>query len=132
MPSNNLLLTEFYQLDIEGLPVEVTVDSLTVFILGREDSVLYNNSKAVENFSIPMSDSLSFIQVVIKINDAVDTLSINYNPYSVFRSTECGVINRYNIVDTLYTKNRIKKITIANRNIDENEAVNLKMLLDLS
>ncbi len=132
MPANNLLLTEFYEYDLDGLEVEVAVDSFSMIIVGREDSILYNNSKEVKSFTIPLSDSLDFLKVVLKINDGVDTMYLNYLPYSVFRSTECGVINRYEIVDDSTTENKITKRSNVNKIIDETEAVNLKMFVDLN
>lgn len=131
LPANNFLYADFYYSESDTVDVATTVDSLSLYIIGREDSVLYDNEKDLGSVSIPLSDDLTEITVVIKINDAVDTLYIKYNPYSVFRSTECGVINRYEIADPEFTDNRIIKITNDNNTVDETEAVNFLMYLDL-
>ena len=132
LPASNLLLIDFYTQENDSTKIELSVDSISMFIIGREDSVLYDNAKGVKSISIPLSDSLNFMTVVIKINDAIDTIYLGYRPYSVFRSTECGVINRYETWLPEFTKNRIEKIELKNKDIDENEAVNLFMFLDLS
>lgn len=132
MPANNLLQIDFYKIESDTTKIETTVDSLTMIIVGREDSILYDNSKAVTSISIPLSDSLNFLKIILKINDAVDTLYLDYRPYSVFRSTECGVINRYEFLKMDITKNRIIGFSKENENIDENEAVNLFMYVDLN
>lgn len=133
LPANNILYADFYDyLESDTVDVATTVDSLSLYIIGREDSVLYDNQKGLGSVSIPLSDDLTAMTVVIKINDAVDTLYINYRPYSVFRSTECGVINRYETWLPEFTKNRINEIKLKNKTIDENEAVNLFMYVDLN
>lgn len=131
LPASNLLLTEFYQFDYDGAEIEATVDSVSMYIFGREDSLIYDNSKGLKSISIPLSDSLNYLKVVLKINDGVDTLYIDYRSYSVFRSTECGVINRYEILDVHGSGNKIDEIRYNNIDIDENEAVNLFMFVDL-
>lgn len=136
LSANNLLFADFYTIVIDPVEsdtsiVKVDVDTLYMEIVGREDSILYNNLN-VSGISIPLADTLDFLKIVIEINHVVDTLYLDYKPYSVFRSTECGVINRYEITDLRFTNNKIKSIYLENNTIDESEAVNLYMVVDLA
>lgn len=131
MPANNLLQSDFYKVESDFSISPINIDSLTMFIEGREDTLLYDNSKKVGSISIPLSDELSSLKVIIKINDGIDTIYLNYRSYSVFRSTECGIINRYEILDYHYTENKILNIYLQNEDIDETKAVNFIMRVDI-
>lgn len=132
LSANNLLIADFYTVDSDTTILENEVDTLSMYIVGRKDSMLYDNNLSVGSISIPMADTLAKMKIVITINHIVDTLYLDYKPYSVFRSTECGVINRYEILDLRFTNNKIKEIYLNNKSIDESEAVNLYMLVDIA
>jgi len=132
LSANNLLMADFYTLESDTSIIPNKVDTLSMYIVGREDSILYDNNLNVESISIPMADTLAKMKIVITINHIVDTMYLDYKPYSVFRSTECGVINRYEIQDLRFTTNKIQAIYLENTIIDESEAVNLYMLVDLA
>ncbi len=131
LPSNNILSVEIYEITSDTTVAISSIDSLTLYIVGREDSILYNNSKKVETIEIPLSDSAVFLKIVAQINAATDTIYLNYTPFSVFRSTECGVVNRYQINEVMSTTNNLKAIYLQNKEINENEAINLSFFVDL-
>jgi len=116
--------TGFYTENDEGEKVKYEMDSLSVFIMGRKDT-LYYKAKGLEEFLIPLSDSATQLTIVVNLNDGQDTIWLDYRPYSVFRSTECGVINRYEIQEKNFTDNKIKRLVINNNTIDESEEINL-------
>lgn len=125
-------MIELYQADTDSSYSAVSVDSITVFFKDRADSLIYDNVKDVSTIDIPLSDTTGFLNIVIKINDAYDELLLEYRPYFVFRSTECGVINRYEIIDKPdHSTDRIDSLTIYNEDIDESELVNLYMFVNL-
>ena len=130
LSANNLLITEVYAIETDTTIIAANIDSLTLFIVGKEDSVLYDDVRNINAFDIPLSDLHEELKIVARINDGVDTIYLKYRPYSVFRSTECGVINRYEIQEMSYTTNKIRALYIENYNIDENEAVNVFLLVD--
>jgi len=125
LSANNLFKTEIYTVNNQGDVVLYKMDSLSMTIIGREDSVLYQNAKSLSEFYIPLSDTSSSITAIISLNTETDTLTINYRPYAVFRSTECGVINRYEILGTENTQNAIWGLYIDNDQVNESEETNL-------
>ena len=127
-PANNLVITDLYSVDSHGELVITKIDSLTMFIVGREDSLVYDNVKNSSQFSIPLADTLSHLKVVLKLNDAVDTVWLDYRSFPVFRSTECGVINRYEIKEIDSTKNKIWGLYIDNNQVDETKQINLLLV----
>ncbi|NOR86976.1 MAG: hypothetical protein GQ527_05155 [Bacteroidales bacterium] len=128
LSANNLLKTETYIVNDEGELVITAMDSMSLFILGREDTMLYNNVKDKSTFSIPLSDTAEQIIAVLNINEGTDTIWINYKPYPVFRSTECGVINRYEIFELNYTQNKVWGMAILDNQVDEREETNILLV----
>jgi len=129
--SNNNLSVSFYKAEPDSTYSEITVDSLTVYYEGYEDSLIYSNNTAVNSMLLPLSDTAKLLTVVMHINDETDKMRIFYKPFFVFRSTECGVINRYRIDAVQSTGNRIDSIWRVNNEVNESEEVNLYMFVDL-
>ena len=123
LPANNLLKTEIYIVNAEGEIVKLKVNDLSLHIIGREDS-LYAHAKKIGEFYIPMADSATELNMVLNLNGAVDTIWLQYKPFEGFRSTNCGVINRYEIINVDYTHNNIRQIITINKLIDESENTN--------
>ncbi len=131
IPANNLLKIGLYEITSDSTAIATTFDSLTLYFEGREDSLIYDNAKSVESIDIPLSDTTENLKIIIKINDGYDEINLKYKPYYVFRSTDCGVIYRYEIVYVTYSDDKIVLIDEENKDIDENEAVNLNLFVDL-
>lgn len=126
MSANNLLKTELYSVDDNQDIVVTKIDSLNLFInTNGNDSILYYKTKKISEFYIPLSDSASQFKIILQLNQFSDTILIDYKPYSVFRSTECGVINRYEIQNIQNTQNKIWGIFLNNSQVDETEATNI-------
>ena len=123
--ANNILDAQLLSLDQTSTLVPTKIDSVTMFFIGEENDTVYNNSKNVSNIHIPLADTTGFLKVVLKLNDGIDTLWIDYRPYEVFRSTECGVINRYEINEIRYTKNKVWNLYLDNNQVNESEEVNI-------
>ena len=124
LSANNLLKTDIYTLNENSEIVKYNIDSLTLYIIGREDTILYDNVKNIGSFNIPMADTLQQLQLLLTLNDIQDTIWLEYRPFEVFRSTNCGVINRYEINNVSYTKNGIWQIYMNNNQIDESKNTN--------
>ena len=123
LPASNLLKTEIYTLTDVGDTIKYKINSFSLHVIGRKDSI-YANAKEIDEFYIPMADSTTDLNVVINMNGGMDTLWLHYKPFEVFRSTSCGVINRYEIRNSTYTKNSIWQIFTINNLIDENKNTN--------
>lgn len=126
--ANNILDAQLLSLDQASTLVPTKIDSVTMFFVGDENDTVYNNSKNISNIHIPLADTTDFLKVVLKLNDGIDTLWIDYRPYEVFRSTECGVINRYEINEIRYTKNKVWALYLDNNQVDESEEVNILLI----
>lgn len=129
--SNHNLIVNFYKIDTDTTYSEISVDSLTVYYEGYEDSLVYNNNTALSTMELPLSDTSQMLTVVMHINEGTDIMRIFYEPFFVFRSTECGVINRYRIDSIQSTGNKIEALWIENNEVNESEEVNLYMFVDL-
>jgi len=131
--SNDKLRIELYNIQSDTIWKPITLDSLTLYFLGHEDSLVYDRKTGVKVIEIPLSDTADRLTIVMKINDGIDIMRLDYRAYFVFRSTECGVINRYEISrDSLRcTGNKVEKLYLENNIVDESEAVNLLMAVDV-
>lgn len=129
--SNNNLIIEFYKIETDTTYSAVTVDSLTVYYQGFEDSLVYDRAKGLSSMELPLSDTSEVLNVILEINDGTDFMRIFYTPFFVFRSTECGVINRYQIDSIYCTGNQIDALWRENSEVNESEAVNLFMFVDV-
>lgn len=127
LPANNTLTAEIYNITDTTELALYKVDSLSLFISGREDT-LYKNVKSINSFSIPMADTAKELILVIHLNDGHDTIWIDYTPYKEFRSTECGIINKYLINSVNSSHDKIEVISVNNNQIDESEEINLLLL----
>ncbi|OYT16521.1 MAG: hypothetical protein B7C24_07385 [Bacteroidetes bacterium 4572_77] len=124
-PANNLLISKLYTLDNTSELVEASIDSLTIYYVGYADSLVYDNQKSVGEINLPLSDTATFLQVVVKMNEFTDTISIDYKAIEVFRSVECGVINRYTINNIEHTKNKLWELYLYNNQVDESKEANI-------
>jgi len=124
--ANNLLSTELYTVNDHSEIVAYKIDSISLFTIAYQDTMYYN-AKKLDKFSIPLADTATQLTLILKLNGDQDTIWLNYRPYSVFRSTTCGVINRYEIQNLSFTNNSIWEIYIKNNIIDENKEINFLM-----
>lgn len=129
--SNNNLIIDLYKFETDTTFSVVTLDSLTVYFEGYEDSLVYDKAAGISSMNLPLSDTSTYLSIIMKINDGTDIMQVYYDPYFVFRSTECGVINRYEIDSIRCTGNKVRLLYLEDRDIDESETVNLFMVVDV-
>jgi len=125
LSSNSLLITDFYTVNQNSEIVKYKMDSMSMYIIGREDSILYDNVKNIGSFNIPMADTLQQLKILLTLNNVQDTIWVDYRPYEVFRSINCGVVNRFEIKNVDYSINSIWQIYMNNNQIDESKSTNL-------
>jgi len=124
LSSNNLLVTDLYTVNEHGVIIKSNIDSMSMYIIGREDTLIYNNVKNIGSFNIPMADTLEYLQILLTLNGVQDTIKLDYRTYEVFRSANCGVINRYEIKANDNSENNIRQIVMINNQIDESKSTN--------
>jgi hypothetical protein len=99
---------------ISGTRQEVTknFDSIYVYPLNLEDSILYDWARNVNSIRLPLSPFEDFSSFVFKLNDVTDTLQIYYKRQLYFVSEECGFSVNFYLDSILFTPNQIDSAII--------------------
>jgi hypothetical protein len=103
-------------------------DSLTIYGLGADTSLLYNKSRSITTALLPLNSSTSVTIFIIQINDKTDTLEFHYTSYPHLISKECGY-TFYHELDSepTHTNNSIKDIYTASKTITNKNGENLRI-----
>ncbi len=109
-----------------------TIDSLSVFGVGREDSLIYNNAKNVSSVELPLNiteDTTAFVFVFPGNND---TITISYERNVTLISLGCGFVTFFDINEIDFTKNEIVNIFIENEKIRNDLNEHLKIFVPVA
>jgi len=114
-------------LNIDSLTIRgLRFDSLkNIFIL--QDSVLYNNSKALNKINLPLHKFLTISKYQIRLNASVDTLTVLHTNTDEYLSLECGCIKTHSIDTVLITNHFIDSIRISNHNVNTSNVENIQL-----
>jgi hypothetical protein len=99
-----------------GSPASLAPDSITLFGLGRDTSLIYDNARNMKNISIPLDAGSDTCRFVMIINDCYDTVTFVYVSYAHLVSKECG-FTFYHILDTILNKQDTINYYIIKRDI---------------
>ena len=102
-----------------------TIDSLTVYGVGMDDILLYNNTKTGK-IGLPLNPATDRANYVIINGQSHDTIEISYVAVQHFISKACGYNFLYNIENVKFTNNRIDTILIINNSVDPADEENLR------
>ncbi len=113
----------FYNKD--DFSATAVVDSITVYGLGREDSIIYDNAKNVTRVELPLSNSKDTTSFVLVFPQNQDTITIIYSRKITLLSVGCGFTTFYTLSETQSTENEIFNSAIQNSNVinDLNEHI---------
>lgn len=89
-------------------------DSLTVYGLGRDTSLVYSAAPAVRIARLPLNPAAPSSVFVFRINGVTDTLSLYHYSYPHLISRECGYTYYHNLDSLSFTMNAIDSIWIRN------------------
>lgn len=96
----------------ENTSTAVSIDSLTVYGVGRPTDSIYANQAqvgALELLLDPSKDSTGFVLV---FPQASDTIWLNYQRHSTMISVECGFMEEYTLLSASFTDNLIDTLAI--------------------
>ena len=112
-----------------GTTNALSVDSLKVFGLEREDSSLYDVNKSINNIKLPLNkkQELSIFVLNFRANQVIDTLFVLYTNQDYFISYECGSVITHMIDTVITTEHFIKSVKIINHDINTTDVQHLQI-----
>ena len=117
----------FYTLrKVSSLPD--TLDTLSIYGIGKEGHLLYKDSSVVSSFFLPLSmnrDSSSF--VINSKGKTLDTLSVNYTRHLQLISKECGFATIFEITKVNVSKHFFDSLSVTNTTVSTNYAENIRI-----
>jgi len=102
-------------------------DSLTVFGISRDTSLIYDKARNVQPALLPLDASTNSCTFVVRINGINDTVTFNYSSYPHLVSKECGYTFYFNIDTPVYTTNNISYIYTGRKNVTTENVENLRI-----
>lgn len=112
----------------EEQEAEITVDDVSVYGLGREDTLLYD-SAAVRRISLPLDPNSDMTTFVVLFPENADTLTFFHTSTPFFHSYECGYVLHYDLNGFEYTTNFIDSVIVEISNITHQYERHLKIYL---
>lgn len=100
-----------------GSGLNISADSLTVYGVGMESDLIYQNAKARKDLVLFLDPALQSCSFVVIINSITDTITFNYTSFPHLISKECGYTFFHTITSHTSTKNLIDTVLLRNPNI---------------
>ncbi len=107
---------------------EVTVDDVSVYGLGREDSLLYDSASVRRN-SLPLDPNSDITTFVVLFPENSDTLTFHHTTSPFFHSYECGYVLHYDLSGFEYSTNVIDSVRLEISKITHQYERHLKIYL---
>ncbi len=123
----SMLNADFFTID-EGEEGEVTVDDVSVFAIGREDTLLYD-SASVRRISMPLDPNSDITAFVLLFGDIADTLTFHHTAAPYFYSYECGFVLHFDVSSFEHTTNIIDSLKLERPEITHKYEKHLKIYL---
>jgi hypothetical protein len=92
-------------------------DSLTIYGLGRDTSLIYNKAAKVTIARLPLDAGADSSSFVIINNGLKDTITFRYTTYPHLISKECGYTYFHTIEEPVYTLNGITSVLVRKNTI---------------
>lgn len=90
---------------------------LTVFGVGREDSVIYSNTNLSPKLSLPLKGDTTQTQFVFQTGNNFDTLTFFHTNHLRYVSLACGCAIHYRI-DSVFGTARLDSVTLLNSGVE--------------
>jgi hypothetical protein len=113
----------FYQ---TGTGNPLTADSVTLYGLGMDSSMIYNNEHKLKTISFPLNASSDTSVLILMINGKNDTVTLVYTSYPHLVSKECG-FTFYHVLDTVYNTRTDLDFLKKNQNITTLNEENIRI-----
>lgn len=118
----------FYSI-LDSIPESTSVDNFTVYGIGREDSLIYDQASSVGSFVLPLSPSCDTTGFVFTLGAATDTVTFLYSRELHLLSMECGFVTYYYIERIDNTSNTIDSISVVNKKVTTGDDENIQIYL---
>ncbi|MGF1583775.1 MAG: DUF6452 family protein [Bacteroidales bacterium] len=112
---------------IDSVDRPTPVDSLSVYGLGREDSLLYSLRNNISFIDLPLDGNAGESAFVLLFDNIADTLWIEYEVIPVFESPECGFMLNFELSDARHTINMIDSVVILINQVTSFEDTNIRI-----
>jgi len=122
------LNASFYTI-LDSIPESISVDNFTVYGIGREDSLIYDQASSVGNFILPLSPSYDTTGFVFTLGAEIDTIIFLYSRELHLLSMECGFATYYYIERIDNTSNSIDSISVVNEKVTTGDDENIQIYL---
>ncbi len=124
----SILNAGFYSVP-DSIPEAVFVDDLTIYGIGREDSLIYDQASSVGSFVLPLSPSCDTTGFVFTLGADTDTIIFLYSRELHLLSMECGFTTYYYIERIDNTSNVIDSISVVNEKVTTGDDENIQIYL---
>ena len=117
----------FYTLD-DGKEFDSVVYDLTIYGIGREDSLLYDQAVA-KDITLPLNPSADTSRFIISIDSVEDIFTVTYSRFVRLISHDCGFITEFEIQDIDHTHINIDSVHIIQPKVTNFEELHVKIYL---
>ena len=124
----SVLNAGFYSIP-DSIPESTTVDNFTIYGIGREDSLIYDQASSVGSFDLPLSPSSDTTGFVFTLGTETDTIIFLYSREFHLLSMECGFTTYYYIERIDNTLNAIDSISVVNEKVTTGDDENIQIYL---
>ncbi len=124
----SVLNAGFYSIP-DSLPESTSVDNLTVYGIGRADSLIYDQASSVGSFVLPLSPSCDTTGFVLTLGAVTDTIRFLYSRELHMLSMECGFATYYYIERINNTTNTIDSVSVVNEKVTTGDDENIQIYL---
>lgn len=118
----------FYQIK-EGVVRDSIVDSLNVYGLGREDSLIIEGRLNVQTMVLPLDPSKDSSVFVLILDETQTEFSVFYERIPVFISDECGLAIKYKLLGAGFNNSVSDSIEITEEEVNEIETEHIRIYL---
>jgi len=122
--TNASLKAWFYSSETDKI---LAPDSITVYGLNRNSKKIYNKTAKPQKILLPLDASSRNCSFIIRINGKTDTLTITYSTFPHLISKECGYTFYHSIDTPVYSKNKIKALTVRKATITTLSEENIRI-----
>lgn len=110
-----------------GSDRHVPVDTLSVYGIGREDSLLYSRRNNIRTISLPLNGNAEESGFVFTFNGKTDTIWFRYKVIPLFISIECGFVLNFDLLETRHTANIVDSVTIVIKEVTSFDDTNIRI-----
>lgn len=122
----SLTVVDFHSV-VNGADSKSPVNNLSVYGLGREDSLLYAGVNSISSISLPMNGNSEETGFVFLFDGQVDTIWFTYRVIPWFLSQECGFVLNFDLLETRHTSGLIDSVVIVTSEITSFDDTNVRI-----